>query len=358
MKRIVICCDGTWNTPDRKDGDAAAPSNVVKVARAVLPVDSEGHTQVVYYDEGVGARGSMVSRMWAGMTGGGLEENINEAYRFLIDNYSPGDELYFFGFSRGAYTVRSLVGMIRKCGLLSKLNADRVIEAYWLYRNRDVGPDSGEARLFRENFSIDPKIKVRCLCVWDTVGSLGIPWRPLAFTRKRHEFHDLKLSSFVENAFQALAIDERRSQFPPAVWEVQPPAPRPFETPLQRPSEQRVEQAWFAGVHSNIGGGYRDTGLSDLALQWMTERARGLGLELDEDYLGLIANPDPFGELRESWSGFYKVTRPQPRVVCDPTRENSNETVDASAEKRWSANPSYRPESLKAHYARTGQEPR
>jgi uncharacterized protein (DUF2235 family) len=355
MKRIVICCDGTWNSPDRKDGDAAAPSNVVKMARSIRPVDDQDVVQVVYYDEGVGSRGSRLSRMWAGMTGGGLEENVNDAYRFLIDNYAPGDHLYLFGFSRGAYTVRSLVGMIRKCGLLSKVHADRFLEAYWLYRNRDLSPDSDEACNFRDHFSIDPKIRVKVLGVWDTVGSLGIPWRPLAFTRKRHQFHDLRLSTFVENAFQALAVDEKRRQFPPAIWEVQAPSPRMPEAPLAPPEQaQRVEQVWFAGVHSNIGGGYRDTGLSDLSFMWMKERAASAGLAFDEDYLQAILRPNPFGVLRDSWTGFYRLTGSRARRICDPQLANPSESVDASVRKRWDGDHTYRPQNLGQHFERPG----
>lgn len=354
MKRIVICCDGTWNKPDRKDGEAAAPTNVVKIARAIEAQDNAGVVQVVYYDEGVGSRGSWLSRMWAGMTGGGLEENVDDAYRFLIDNYAPGDQLYLFGFSRGAYTVRSLVGMVRKCGILAKIHADRFPDAYWLYRDRATDVDSATAREFRTKYSIDLKIRVKFLGVWDTVGALGIPWRPLAFTRKRHQFHDLRLSTFVENAFQALAIDEKRKQFPPAIWEVQEPARREGETPLAQPEQpQRVEQVWFAGVHSNVGGGYADCGLSDLTLIWMKEGAAQAGLAFNEAYLSAILAPNPFGRLRESWTGFYRLWKPERRKIGDPKRGQSHERVDPSADKRWDGDAGYRPKSLKDYYERT-----
>ncbi len=359
MKRIVIACDGTWNTPDFKDGDAAAPTNVVKIARSIRASDDHGTVQVVYYDEGVGSRGGRLSRMWAGATGGGLEENINEAYRFLIGNFEAGDELYCFGFSRGAYTVRSLVGMIRKCGLLRKVHADRFMEAYWLYRDRDNDAESEKAKKFRDDYSSDPKIRVKFLGVWDTVGALGIPWRPLAFTRKKHEFHDLRLSTFVESAFQALAIDERRSQFPPAIWEVQAAKPPSPGAPLATPDQpQRVEQTWFAGVHSNIGGGYANHGLSDLTFAWMKERAADAGLAFDESYLREIMAADACGELCDSYSGFYRVTRSHARTIDDPKLKAegkvSHETVDPSARQRWADLPQYRPQPLKDYFARNG----
>jgi uncharacterized protein (DUF2235 family) len=354
-KRIVICCDGTWNTPDRKDGDAVAPSNVVKLARAIRSLDDEGVVQVVYYDEGVGARGSRLSRMWAGMTGGGLEENVVDAYRFLVENYAAGDDIYVFGFSRGAFTVRSLVGMLRKCGLLAKVHADRTLEAYWLYRDRAEKVDGPKAIGFRSRYGVPSKLRVQCIGVWDTVGALGIPWRPLAFTRKKHEFHDLALSTYVANAFQALAIDERRVHFPPAVWQVQAPGPNRAPVPLAAPGKpQRVEQVWFAGTHSNIGGGYADSGLSDLTLAWMKERAEECGLAFDNDYLAQIAHPNPFGVLRDSRTGLYRLFRARDRVIADPALPRSEESVHASAQERWDGDSRYRPRPLAEYQRRLG----
>ena len=367
MKRLVICCDGTWNTPDTKDGDAAAPSNVVKMARAVRPLDGDGNVQVSYYDEGVGSRGSLISRMWAGATGGGLEENVNEAYLFLVDNYAPGDELFFFGFSRGAFTVRSLAGMIRKCGLVAKQHADHTMDAYWLYRDPAKAVDGPDALKFRNDYDVDAKIDMRFLGVWDTVGALGIPWRPLAFTRKKHEFHDLKLSTYVANAFQALAIDEQRVHFPPAIWEVQAPHSSEVPVPFAEPSSpQRVEQTWFPGVHSNIGGGYASCGLSDIALKWMMDAAEAAGLALDQVYLDELAaknvyKPDPMGFLADSRTGFYKLFAAKPRTIADPALPQSQETLSNAAGERWRGTgrlpaqatrgllPAHRPDAVRSH---------
>ncbi|HWO94153.1 MAG TPA: DUF2235 domain-containing protein, partial [Dehalococcoidia bacterium] len=173
LRRLIICCDGTWNTPDRTDGGIGVPTNVVRMARAIPPVAPDGTPQIVYYDQGVGTD-NMINKYTGGAFGIGLSRNVRDAYLFLIHNYIEGDELYFFGFSRGAYTVRSTAGMIRKIGLLDKVEADRAMEAWRIYREHAGGPDSQRAIAFREAFSRYP-VRIRFLGVWDTVGALGIP---------------------------------------------------------------------------------------------------------------------------------------------------------------------------------------
>ncbi|UCE64547.1 MAG: DUF2235 domain-containing protein, partial [Nitrospirota bacterium] len=165
MKRLVICYDGTWNNPeDTKQGEGEAITNVVKLARAIKPQDTDGVQQIVFYDWGIGTGG-----LWDTLTGGalgkGIDKNIQDGYRFLVHNFVRGDELFLFGFSRGAYTARSLVGLIRNCGLLKKTHADRIVEAYDQYRSPNK-PDSREAKGFREDFS--RKVNVKFLGVWDT----------------------------------------------------------------------------------------------------------------------------------------------------------------------------------------------
>jgi uncharacterized protein (DUF2235 family) len=214
-----------------------------------------------------------------GIFGKGLGKNVLEAYTYIVKNYAPQDQIYLFGFSRGAYTVRSLGGLIRNSGVLRRENLTLVDAAYDLYRRRDPQshPTEKEAEQFRRDYSHDPAAYVYFIGVWDTVGSLGIPsgipgLRALT-TRlnQRHEFHDTQCSSTVTYAYQALAIDERRRQFEPALW-VQKPED---ETPT-------MEQAWFAGVHSSVGGGSKDNGLSDQAFLWMMEKAKAAGLTFDE----------------------------------------------------------------------------
>ncbi|GLY64382.1 DUF2235 domain-containing protein [Amycolatopsis taiwanensis] len=294
VKKIVICCDGTWNTPDQR-----APTNVARIAEAVRPADAEGREQRTFYHRGVGTNGW--DRLIGGVFGFGLSRNVRDAYRFVVENYTPGDELFFFGFSRGAYTVRSVVGFIRNCGILRPEFADKVDEAYALYRNRKdrTRPAAAEAKRFRSAYSQEAPI--RFLGVWDTVGALGIPLsglRLINLFNRRFQFHDTELSRNVEAAFQSLAIDERRRPFRPAVWRKHPLA-----------DGQQVEQMWFSGVHSDVGGGYPERELADIAMAWMVERARACGLALDVDTVA----PDPFGKLHDSMSFLYRLLGPYER---------------------------------------------
>ena len=298
MRRLIICCDGTWNTAEAK-----TITNVTYMARAVAPTAFDGTTQVVFYDPGVGT-GNLLDRVSGGAFGDGLDQNIVDAFRFLVYNYSPGDEVFFFGFSRGAYTARSAVGMIRKCGLLQKRHADRVDDAYELYRKRDESPDGDAATKFRADFS-SPPFDIDFLGVWDTVGALGIPLTGFRwFTRRDDQFHDTKLSRMVKRAFHAVAVDERRGPFAPTLWEKQPDP------------TQIVEQAWFAGVHADVGGGYEDRTLANITFQWMAKRAYDAGLEFDHLYLerelgvnlvkpAVVDDASYKGALHNSLTGIY-----------------------------------------------------
>lgn len=335
-KRIILCADGTWNTPDQKDGGAICPSNVVKMARAIAPQAADGTVQVVFYDQGVGT-GWGLDRLTGGAFGQGLTKNIEDAYRFLVDNYAPGDEIFLFGFSRGAYTVRSTAGMIRNCGVLRKNYAHKFPEAHALYRSKsdDDKPDGNNAVAFRKAFAHEARI--RCIGVWDTVGALGIPLRGLrSFTRRRYQFHDVTLSRYVDCAYQALAIDERRKPFKPAIWET------------KGVPGQKVEQVWFAGVHTNVGGGYRDSGLSDLAFAWMLDKAKGCGLTFDQAYIEATIHPNPHGILRNSKTGLYKFTGSYVRPIAQAN--DSEESVHVSAIERYrTGDPAYHPDNLMAY---------
>lgn len=272
MKRLVVCSDGTWNKPDQPN-----PTNVVEVATTLKQVDAAGISQLLFYDPGVGT--STFDHLRGGAFGVGLSKNIQQAYHFLVFNYEPGDELFFFGFSRGAYTVRSAVGLIRNSGVLKREYLGKSEEAYQLYRRRDDAshPASDEATRFRQQYAHEPPVKF--IGVWDTVGALGVP---LPLVSKFWEFHDVRLSRSVQYAYQALAIDERRRHFKPALWEQHPEAP----------PTQVLEQVWFAGVHSNVGGGYASAGLSDIALLWMVNKAEGCGLAFNREYLNRLVNKE------------------------------------------------------------------
>jgi uncharacterized protein (DUF2235 family) len=296
-KRLVLCCDGTWNTLTQR-----APTNVAKVSEAVADTDPAGIRQLVHYHEGVGTGNRLWNRLVGGAFGLGLSANVRDAYRFVVEHYEPGDELFFFGFSRGAYTARSAVGFIRNCGVLVRGEADRIDEAYRLYRDRDpeTGPASPAALAFREAYAREDVTPIRFIGVWDTVGALGIPLSGaglINLLNRRWQFHDTQLSSVVQSAYQALAVDEHRKSFAPAVWQPSPSAS----------DQQEREQVWFAGAHSDVGGGYPEQELSNLALRWLTERAEKCGLAFESDAFTNLPRRDELGKLHNSLKPLYRM---------------------------------------------------
>ena len=269
MKRLVVCCDGTWNKPDNE-----SITNVEKIARTVQsdPRATGGTYQLVYYVSGVGAGSYAADRVLGGAFGFGLFHNVVACYRFLAQNYEPGDEIFIVGFSRGAYTARSVAGMVARVGLLTKLSLvqERLPEAVHMYQRTDMPEGAFGASV--EEFKHDHchPADVHFLGVFDTVGALGVP----GFMRHAPRFHDVQLSNRVLRARQALAVDETRLKFAPSFWE----AP---EGPDAVTEDDRVKQVWFEGAHSDIGGGYHDTGLSDTTLLWMAREAHDAGLVFD-----------------------------------------------------------------------------
>ena len=302
-KRLVICCDGTWNEPDQKvhgkPTDETEPTNVLKTVRGLAPIGADGVPQVVYYDTGVGTRGGFDKYVGGGL-GAGLSRNIRRAYRFIANNYHEGDQLFLFGFSRGAYTVRSLAGFIDAAGLLEKDNLRLLPEAYAFYR---LAPDQRagslvEQRLRAAGEPLAGQVPIQFIGVWDTVGALGAPTPFLGrLTRNWVSFHNTQLGAQVRHACQALAVDERRRPFRPVLWTG------------ASGDNQTIEQAWFAGVHSNIGGGYRHCGLSDIALVWLANRAAGQGLAFRSAIADMAPAPAQQCRLEDSFSAGYKALR-------------------------------------------------
>jgi uncharacterized protein (DUF2235 family) len=343
-KRLVICCDGTWNTPDQAAEGRPCPTNVTKVALEVAGNGDDGRQQRVYYLRGVGT--SRGERIRGGAFGIGLSRNVKDAYRTIVENYEPDDELFLFGFSRGAFTARSTAGFVRNCGVLTQQHAGRVDEAYDLYRARGAHPRGTESELFRRSYAYEPDITF--IGVWDTVGALGIPVRGMGWLNKRWAFHDTKLSSKVKNAFQALAVDETRGPFRPALWE-------PHDDDV-RPPGQRLEQVWFAGVHCGVGGGYADTSLSDIALLWMVQRAKECGLAFNRDAFPPLPPGEPpddnrprlapqyDGPPRDSRTALYRLFPRYHRPIG--TSHERTESVASTAVLRHQQDPSYRPPSL------------
>lgn len=328
MKRIVILCDGTWNA-----AEAARPTNVVRLAQALAPTGADGVAQVPIYVEGVGtgrrgvtALARAQDRILGGLLGLGLMENVVEAYRHLVFLHEPGDEVFAFGFSRGAFTARSLMGFVRFTGLLARADLARLPEAVRRYADRGTaGPHArqrgnAEWRAVRSpHVMTDPAdadvyaafgarsavpFAVAYLGVWDTVGALGVPGLLTAspVLGRRFAFHDAALSPMVRAARHAVAIDERRRPFAPTVW-----------TNLGDLNAGRdgrpYREEWFPGDHRAVGGGGPDAPFAALSLLWMIEGAEAAGLEFDDLVRARIAaegDPEaPRADLIQSGGGLF-----------------------------------------------------
>jgi uncharacterized protein (DUF2235 family) len=232
--------------------------------------------------------------------------------------------------------------LIRSCGILRRNAVDVIPNAFRLYRSRAPGthPREREATLFRRTYAVEEVSPIEFIGVWDTVGALG---NPLVFGNLSpgNRFHDVDLSTKVRHAFQALAIDEKRRFFQATLWHQQPDA-----------VGQQLEQMWFCGTHSNVGGGYADTGLSDLALQWLAQGARDCGLGVGD----VPATPNPLGPIVESRRGFYCLIPKYYRPIADPAiLQRTCESLHPSVALRYRAT-RYRPPNLEAYYDRNPAE--
>ncbi|MGA2715716.1 MAG: DUF2235 domain-containing protein [Bryobacteraceae bacterium] len=319
-KRIVFCADGTWDSSGNN-------ANVYKIFKAL----NTGADQVPYYDDGVGANGLPLEKLAGGAFGIGLFQKIKDGYTKIAHVYEEGDELFLFGFSRGAYTARCLAGMIAICGLPTANFSDAVVEtAFQAYRDK-VHRAELLAQINKTCNLFDAKLAM--VGVWDTVGSLGIPAIVGGVDPILYGFLDTTLHPDVLHAYQALAIDEKRCEFPATLWTSQAPG-------------QTLEQVWFCGVHCDVGGSYADdpngTALSDLTLAWMMSKGAALGLQFAAEVQSRYALPmDPkyaLDEKHESWSvlwGFWKR-----RSIA------GNSTIADSVFVRCEHDSSYRPENL------------
>ena len=335
MRNLVVCCDGTWNTPDQEDQGVPTPTNVVRLYNALAEKNIQNKDQLKYYHPGVGTEGNWWERLAGGGVGFGLGKNIMSGYRWLGANYNPGDRIFLFGFSRGAYTVRSLAGMISACGLLdlSGLSDEnvwkRVEKAFKKgYRSRADQSGWADGWNFHSAGTQGQDVPIFFLGVWDTVGALGIP-NDLAIINllddvKKFAFHDTRLNDKILNARHAVAIDEMRASFSPTLW-----------TGVE--NRPNVKQIWFPGAHSDVGGGYLHIGLSDGALKWMMDEAKVLGLGFHEGMYKQL-KPDCRDVLHDSQTGLFKHLRTQPRST-PLLAEEQNSAVHTSALERQSNPP-------------------
>jgi uncharacterized protein (DUF2235 family) len=423
-QRLVICLDGTWNQRD-------SGTNICKLSDLVQEGEvgsiTEPFTQRVYYDEGVGT--GLLDGITGGAFGFGLSRNVREAYDWLVEYYCDDDEIYVFGFSRGAFTARSLVGLIARCGLLRRgapISTEELWNGYQIlgrHLNEHTGSEPPKnwwerirgkpKRPFRElrELQNDPwdrdphppkrpanrteallcrwsrRVRIKCLGVFDTVGSMGLDSLAIPWLRDRiAQFHNTQLSSLVMNGFQALAIDEHRADFIHIPWH-QLVHQAGTGTP---DSDSRIEQRWFVGAHSNVGGGYADDVLAQYSLAWLVSECKELGLifkpheqdlrvdpselrsltQSEKSSSGLSSKPpqirDSYSEFANGfWKHFIRSKREYRRIDPPPELQNGklmrsvNECLDSSvdlikamAEKRGET---YSPPNLWEFCSRVGR---
>lgn len=341
-KKLIICCDGVWDKVSSMDRGQFVTSNVDKLYHLISLKDGSDFVQLKFYDNSPYRFGSY-NKLIGGVSGAELSKSIKDGYIFLSLNYAPGDEIYLFGFSRGAYVARSIAGMVRTCGIVKPEYLALVDKAYDLYKDRNsyTNPESEMMVAFRNQYSESARIKF--IGVWETVGTLGIPLPWYKFmSRRKYMFHDVTLSGHIDYAYQALALDERRILFTPCLWQKSDAA-----TDSDNP--QVLEQRWFAGVHGNVGGGYSDSGLSDIALQWMISKAREVGLGFSRDVNSL--KPNMVGEIRNTYTPLFWFWLPKWRRVNLNT--NTCETIDSSVFERAKEMPSYKPINLLEYVSKT-----
>jgi len=321
-RRIAFCADGTWDS-------LTSNTNVYRISKAIVAIPGE---QYSFYDDGVGADGTPIEKLLGGAIGEGLFQKIKDGYSTISSVYEAGDEVFLFGFSRGAYTARSLAGMIADCGLpTNDPDSNLVDTAFQAYRNKDqrqaILATLGAYGLVKANLTM--------VGVWDTVGSLGIPAFLGAVDPLVYGFLDTSLNPAILNAHHAVGIDERRQEFPATLW-TSPPAPG-----------QTMEQVYFCGVHCDVGGGFADdagteTALSDITFSWMMAKAQALGLVFNPGVLSSYPSPiDKKAALdtkHESWSPLWLF--PKPRDIAQ------NATLANSVEVRCQIDSTYRPGNL------------
>lgn len=374
VRRLALFFDGTWNTPESN-------TNVWRLDLMLAEAGSDGVPQDKFYDEGVGTK--WYDRITGGAFGAGLSENVRSGYRWLMENYNPGDEIYIFGFSRGAFTARSLAGLIARCGLLKPDAPMSYVQLYERYQKGDtVRPvytlkylhakgktdfDFEERLLL--NYSYYQRNFIKMVGVWDTVGTLGLPIGNIpGISRHAMRFHDTHLSKIVQHSYQALALNEQRKPYWAMLWTNFVPTTKTGVPEGPQVDNRFVEQRWFAGAHCNVGGGYRNDLLPQRPLAWLQDKARACGLAFRSS--AVVSEDDLEMKPRDSYAeflhGLWRVLTFGRRyvrwVMADPVQkkahwkgttkiedgwvESVNERIDLSVFRRCRIQERYRPLNL------------
>lgn len=280
-KNIVVFSDGTG-----QEGGERHNTNIYKLFNMI---DDRSSRQVAFYDPGLGTGWRKLTGNIAGI---GMSKNIRQCYEFIFEHFESGDQIFLMGFSRGAATVRSLSSFIHYFGILPKSRPELIKRAYKIYKIEDVGERKKKAEEFVDRHHT-MWARIKFLGCYDTVAALGLPFKIVSTILDgipgfRHKFHNFTLSESVENAYQALAIDDERKTFHPILWDA------------QAKDYQKIRQVWFAGMHTDVGGGYKEQNLSDIPLVWMTQQAIANGL---------LLHPRHKVAIREDTDGYMHDSR-------------------------------------------------
>lgn len=289
-KNIVVFSDGTG-----QEGGEGANTNIYKLFNMIEDRTSQ---QISFYDPGLGTGWRKLS---GNVGGAGISKNILECYTFIFENFEAGDQIYLFGFSRGAATVRSLTSFIHYFGIIPKSRPELIKQAYKIYKIENEPKRKRKADEFvSKHHTMWTRIKF--LGCYDTVAALGLPIKPLSVLMNKipgvqHKFQNFKLNETVENAYQALAIDDERKTFHPILWD---PEALPYQT---------IKQVWFCGMHTDVGGGYDEQELSDIPFSWMKEMAVNHGLLIySSNSISINGNPNGYmhNSRGEGWTKLFR----------------------------------------------------
>ena len=343
-KNIVVLSDGTG-----QEGGKGHDTNVYKLMRML---EDRTERQMVFYDQGIGTDSHTVT---GSVAGAGFSENVLQCYKFIYDNYNAGDKIFLFGFSRGAATVRSLASFIHFFGLLPKSRPELIEQAYAIYKigriteDGSSGSDMDAKSLNQQAIDFvhahpNQWAPIEFLGVWDTVPALGLP---AAVINKlvnhvpgwKHRFHDFALHPSVRHAYHALSIDDDRQWFLPTIWD------------SYNDEYQKVEQVWFSGSHTDVGGGFDEAGLSDITLEWMVQKAVAHGVKLymrSIKYWNFCIAPDATDEFHPPRAGAGKVYPHAERIWPESAQKTfGTPTIHQSVLDRAEQVESYSPWILK-----------
>lgn len=286
-RKLVVLSDGSWIAAQFRSRNRRVPGNATLACQCIAPKTPDGDEQLLYLHDHA-AKPRYYRRLLQRTFGLGMKAEVIESYRFLCENYRAAekDEIYLLGAGLGAYNIRRLAKLIDRVGILPDNRPEMLAKAYEYGQIPLEALDSPAAEALAAELPIN-RVRIRFLGCWDTVGSYGLPLPGLNhISQSWMMFNDHRVSGNVDVAYQALALDERRSRFKPGLW-----------TGLSSPETRRVEQVWFLGSHENVVGGRRDSRLSDIALHWMMDRLESEGLHLDRDKLEQLTMPDFNGRI-------------------------------------------------------------